>query len=108
LLLARGSERMMILWIAVFMVGGALAALGVVASCAWVRDRHIRLTLGIPEDAEGDLDELQTKAAVQKLFETELRIEAAVPHLDATQRRKLALALANTKSSLPSSARAEG
>ncbi len=91
----------MTIWIIVFVAAAVLAGLGFGGVCAMLRNRHVRLTLGIPEGANGNLDELQAKLAAKRLVDTEMQVHAAAPHLTPIQRRRLALALARTRGALP-------
>jgi len=91
----------MIPWIVGFVVAGIAAGIGFGALCVRLRDRHVRLTLGIPEGASGDLGELQARLAAQAVVDTEMKINAAAPRLSAQQRRRLALALARSRGLLP-------
>ena len=91
----------MTIWMAIFVMAGITAGIGMGALCIKVRDRHIRLMLGIPADANGDLGELQAKLAAQAVVDSEMKINAAAPHLKPLQRRKLALAFARSRGFLP-------
>ena len=94
----------MILWIVGFVIAGIAAGIGFGALCVRLRDRHVRLTLGIPDGASGNLDALQARLAAHAVVDTEMKINAAAPHLNAQQRRRLALALARSRGLLPKDA----
>lgn len=83
----------MAIWIVGFLLAGVLAGVGFAAMCVRVRNRHIRLTLGIPDGVGGNLAEVQAKVAALRVVDTEMKIHAAAPRLNPVQRRKLALAL---------------
>jgi hypothetical protein len=83
----------MAIWIVGFLLAGVLAGVGFATMCVRVRNRHIRLTLGIPDGVGGNLAEVQAKVAALRVVDTEMKIHAAAPHLNPVQRRKLALAL---------------
>jgi hypothetical protein len=86
-------ESSMAFWIMGFLLAGVFAGLGFAAMCVRVRNRHIRLTLGIPDGVGGNLADVQAKVAALRMVDTEMKIHAAAPHLNPVQRRKLALAL---------------
>jgi hypothetical protein len=90
-------ERIMIPWIVGFVIAGIAAGIGFGALCVRLRDRHVRLMLGIPEGASGDLGQVQARLAAQAVVDTEMKINAAAPRLSAPQRRRLALALARSR-----------
>jgi hypothetical protein len=98
----------MTLWIVVFVVGGIAAGIGLGTVCIRVRDRHMRLLMGIPEQVSGDMDEVQARRAAQAVVDTEMRINAAAPHLKPEQRRRLALAFARSRGLLPGKNETEG
>jgi hypothetical protein len=91
----------MIPWIVGFVIAGIAAGIGFGALCVRLRDRHVRLMLGIPEGARGDLGQVQARLAAQAVVDTETRINAAAPRLSAPQRRRLALALARSRGLVP-------
>ena len=91
----------MIPWIVGFVIAGIAAGIGCGALCVRLRDQHMRLTLGIPDSASGNLYELQAKLAAQAVVNTEMKINDAAQHLNAQQRRRLALALARSRGLLP-------
>ena len=91
----------MTLWIIAFVIGGVATSIGFGYAITWVRDRHIRLTLGIPDWANGDVSDLRAKLAAQSVADTEMRINAAAPKLNPQHRRRLALALTRQKGLLP-------
>jgi hypothetical protein len=91
----------MILWIVVFVIAGIVAGVGFGVMCGRLRDRHMRLTLGIAEGVNGDLPKLQARLAAQSVADTEMRINAAAPYLKPQHRRRLALALARSRGLLP-------
>ncbi len=91
----------MTLWIIAFVIGGVVASIGFGYAVTWVRERHIRLMLGIPDSVNGDVGELRTKLAAQSVADTEMRINAAAPNLNPEHRRRLALALTRQKGLLP-------
>jgi hypothetical protein len=98
----------MILWIVGFVIAGIAAGIGFGALCVRLRDRHVRLTLGIPDGLTGNVGELQAKLAAQAVVDTEMRINAAAPRLNPQQRRRLALALARSRGLLPAKDAARG
>ena len=91
----------MILWIVGYVIVGIAAGIGFGALCVRLRDRHVRLMLGIPEGATGDLGALQARLAARAVVDTEMKINAAAPRLNPEQRRRLALALARSRGLLP-------
>ena len=91
----------MILWIVVFVIAGTAAGIGFSVMCTRLRDRHIRLMLGISDGFNGDLGQLQARLAAQSVANTEMQINAAAPHLKPQHRRRLALALARSRGLLP-------
>jgi hypothetical protein len=90
---------MMIVWIVVLAAAAIAVAAGVGFSvmCTKLRDRHIRLTLGIADNVQGDLRDLRAKLAAQYVADTEMQINAAAPHLKPQHRRRLALALTRSR-----------
>jgi hypothetical protein len=91
----------MTLWIVAFVVGGIAAGIGIGTVCIRLRDRHIRLLMGIPAHVNGNLGEVQARLAAQAVVDTEMKINAAAPHLKPAQRRRLALAFARSRGLLP-------
>ncbi len=98
----------MIPWIVGFVIAGIAAGIGFGALCVSLRDRHVRLMLGIPEGASGNLGELRARLAAQAVVDTEMKINAAAPHLSAPQRRRSALALARSRGLMPGKDGARG
>ena len=87
----------MILWIVVVVIAGIAASIGLSVACIKLRDRHIRLTLGIPDSVTGDTGELRARLAAKAVADTEMKINAAAPRMKPEQRRRLALALARQR-----------
>ena len=91
----------MIFWIVVFVIAVIAAGIGFAVMCTRLRDRHIRLMLGISDAIEGDLGVLQARLAAQSVADTEMKINAAAPHLKPQHRRRLALSFARARGLLP-------
>jgi hypothetical protein len=95
------TEHITVIWIVAFVIGGVAVSIGFGYAITWVRDRHIRLMLGIPDAVNGDVHVLRAKLAAQSVADTEMQINAAAPNLNPEHRRRLALALTRQKGLLP-------
>jgi hypothetical protein len=91
----------MFVWVVVFLIAVIAAGIGFGVMCAKFRDRHVRLTMGISDAVNGQLDDLQARRAAQSVADTEMQINAAAPHLKPMHRRRLALALTRSRGLLP-------
>jgi hypothetical protein len=91
----------MLVWVFVFLLAVIAAGVAFGVVCAKLRDRHIRLTMGISDAVNGQLGNLQARRAAQSVADTEMQINAAAPHLKPMHRRRLALALTRSRGLLP-------
>jgi hypothetical protein len=91
----------MLAWVFVFLLAVIAAGVGFGVVCAKLRDRHIRLSMGISDAVNGQLGDLQARRAAQSVADTEMQINAAAPHLKPMHRRRLALALTRSRGLLP-------
>jgi hypothetical protein len=87
----------MVIWMVVIVAAGVAAGIGLSVACVKLRDRHVRLTLGIPDSVQGDTGELRASLAAKAVADTEMKINAAAPRMKPEQRRRLALALARSR-----------
>jgi hypothetical protein len=88
-------------WIVLFLIAVIAAAIGFGMMCVRFRDRHVRLSMGISDAANGQLGDLQARRAAQSVADMEMQINAAAPRLKPTHRRRLALALTRSRGLLP-------